>query len=94
MASRVASSLLHAVGLDELITSTALDYEELAFQLAQDSDRLYHMRRHLEDVKYSSPVFDTKRWVQNLEKGMLQVWQNYESGISLEDVTIEDRGVE
>ena len=52
------------------------------------------MRRHLEDVKYSSPVFDTKRWVQNLEKGMLQVWQNYESGISLEDVTIEDRGVE
>jgi predicted O-linked N-acetylglucosamine transferase (SPINDLY family) len=66
MSSRVAASLLHAAGLDELITTTLADYEELAATLAEDSEKLYAMRRHLENTRENSALFDTARWVRNL----------------------------
>jgi protein O-GlcNAc transferase len=66
MASRVAASLLHAAGLDELITSSYEQYEELAALLAEDPEKLYAMRRHLENTRDNSALFDTARWVRNL----------------------------
>ena len=38
--SRVAGSLLHAVGLPELVTSSLADYESLALAFARDSAAL------------------------------------------------------
>jgi predicted O-linked N-acetylglucosamine transferase (SPINDLY family) len=45
--SRMAGSLLHATGLDELITYTHTDYENLVVDLAQDRARLSSFRHQL-----------------------------------------------
>ena len=66
MASRVAASLLHAAGLDALVTTSLASYEELAATLAEDQEKLYGMRQHLENTRDNSALFDTARWVRNL----------------------------
>jgi protein O-GlcNAc transferase len=90
MASRVASSLLQSVGLEQLVYKDHLQYEEAAVSLAGDSEKLFGMRRHIERVRDTSAAFDTERWVRNLEKGLMGAWSNLESGNPFEDVTVED----
>jgi len=65
--SRMAGSLLHAVGLPELVTHTLADYEELAVALATDRVRLAELRRRLAGNRDSSPLFDTPRFVRDYE---------------------------
>jgi hypothetical protein len=58
-----------------LICRDLSEYEELAVSLAQDTHRLYEMRLHLEKSRDSCALFDTERWVRNLEQGMMKVWE-------------------
>jgi predicted O-linked N-acetylglucosamine transferase (SPINDLY family) len=67
-ASRMAGSLLHSIGLPELITTSLNDYEELAVSLANDRARLSSLKYCLATNKASSSVFDTPRFVRNLEQ--------------------------
>src|SRR5208282_2272488 len=46
-AGRVAASLLHAIGLPELVTHSIEDYEALALRLAKDPPLLEGYRNHL-----------------------------------------------
>lgn len=90
MASRVGASILNAVGLNELVCNSYIDYEELAVKLAEDSDRLYSMRTHLEQTRNSSAAFDTRRWVKNFETGLTGVWRRHETGQTPDHVEVED----
>ena len=90
MCSRVATSLLAGLGLSELSVSNLLDYENLAVSLAQDSERLFSYRRHIERAREESATFDTQRFVLNLEKGFATAWANFESGDPLTDVRVVD----
>ena len=90
MAARVGASLLLAAGLGELVTSTYVEYEELAVSLALNPSRLLSMRRHLEGTRDTSAAFDTARWVRNMERGLSQVWDRHAAGLSPEDVDVTD----
>ncbi len=66
-AARVAASQLQAVGLPELVTETAEEYEALAIVLAGDSARLKSLRSRLADNRATAPLFDTQRFARNIE---------------------------
>ena len=66
-ASRVAGSLLHAVGLGELACTTVDDYEAAAIALLNDAARLRALRQHLDDGRASFPLFDGARFAVDLE---------------------------
>jgi predicted O-linked N-acetylglucosamine transferase (SPINDLY family) len=66
-ASRVASSLLTAAGLPELITESWDDYESLALALARDPVRLDGLRQTLAAARATAPLFDTQRLARDLE---------------------------
>jgi len=66
-ASRMAGSLLNAVGLPELIVPDWLAYENKAVQLALQPAELESYRHRLQTSAKSSALFDTKRFVRNLE---------------------------
>jgi predicted O-linked N-acetylglucosamine transferase (SPINDLY family) len=66
-AGRVATSLLTAAGVPELIAQTAEDYEFLALALARDPARLGALREKLIANRTSAPLFDTPRLARNLE---------------------------
>lgn len=67
-ASRMAGALLTAAGLEELITYDQQSYEAKAIALAIAPDQCKRIRDHLEQVKESGVLFDTKRFALNLEK--------------------------
>ena len=72
-ASRMAGSLLRAVDLPELITFNFADYEERAVALAADPDRIAAMKHQLDANRLSCALFDSPRFVRNLETVLRQV---------------------
>ncbi|MDM8523367.1 tetratricopeptide repeat protein [Desulfococcaceae bacterium HSG8] len=79
-ASRVASSVLTAVGLPELVTYTPEEYESLAVRLANAPDELRAIRMKLEKNRLTEPLFDTQKFTRNLEKVYKQMWEIFLSG--------------
>ena len=65
-ASRVAASLLRAVGLPDLAVDNGEDYEEIAVRLAQDREALCDIRDHLWDNRRDLPLFDNTRFTSEL----------------------------
>jgi protein O-GlcNAc transferase len=65
--ARVAGSLLHAIGLPELIADSLEGYEELAVALVQDPARLQALKAKLAINKTTHALFDTDRFCSNLE---------------------------
>jgi predicted O-linked N-acetylglucosamine transferase (SPINDLY family) len=80
-ASRVAASLLNAVGLPGLITGSSAEYEALAIALAKDPARLSGIRKTLADNRASAPLFDGKLIARHLEAGYEAIWARYQSGL-------------
>jgi predicted O-linked N-acetylglucosamine transferase (SPINDLY family) len=65
--ARVAGSLLHAIGMPELVAETAEDYEALALALAVDPARLAALKARLVRNRLTTPLFDTERTVRDIE---------------------------
>ena len=80
-AARVAGSLLNAVGLSELITTSADRYEALAIELATQPQRLGALRARLADNRLRAPLFDTALFTRHLEDAYLQMYQRFQQGL-------------
>lgn len=79
-ASRVASSLLHAVNLPELVTDTPDAYRALAVSLARHPERLAHLRSHLLSQRDQLPLFDTPRLARAIEHAYAHMHQRQRDG--------------
>ena len=79
-ASRVAGSLLHAVGLPELVTHSLEEYEALALKLATHPDVLDEINRKLAQNRQSSPLFDSDRFRHNIEAAYTKMWSLWQQG--------------
>jgi predicted O-linked N-acetylglucosamine transferase (SPINDLY family) len=66
-ASRMAGSLLNAANLPDLITYNAKDYEDAAIALARSPQRCLQIRQQLSAVRERGALFDTPRFVRDLE---------------------------
>ncbi|HUH95674.1 MAG TPA: tetratricopeptide repeat protein [Casimicrobiaceae bacterium] len=65
--ARVAASVLTAIGLPELITTSADEYERVAVELATYPGRLAALRQKVADNRLSTPLFDTARFTRSIE---------------------------
>ncbi len=73
--ARVAASLLHAVGLPELITHSLVEYEEWAVRLATQPTELAALRDKLAYNRLRTPLFDTERFTRHLERAYELMWE-------------------
>jgi protein O-GlcNAc transferase len=80
LASRVGASLLHAIGLPELIAKTLEDYETTAIALARDTNALSTIRNTLARNRTRAALFDTNRLTRNLEAAFAQMRERAEQG--------------
>ncbi|MBF0126708.1 MAG: tetratricopeptide repeat protein [Magnetococcales bacterium] len=78
--SRIAASLLHGVGLPELVTGSWEEYFELAVALARDPVRLQGLRERLWVNRLTHPLFDTERFARDLERICERMWQDHGAG--------------
>jgi predicted O-linked N-acetylglucosamine transferase (SPINDLY family) len=79
-ASRVAASLLFAMGLPELVTSSLSEYGELARDLAHDPERLAGIKAKLARNRDTSPLFDVARFTRHLESAYATMWERHSRG--------------
>jgi len=79
-AGRVAASLLHAVGLPELVTHALGEYEALAVRLAREPGRLGALRERLKSSRTTAPLFDSARFARHLEAAFTRMWERHRAG--------------
>ncbi len=80
-ASRMAASLLNAIDLPELITTTPQQYEALAVELATQPQRLQQIKHKLERNRLTAPLFDTPLFTRNIEAAYTRIYERYHSGL-------------
>jgi protein O-GlcNAc transferase len=76
-ASRMSSSILTAIGATHMVTHNMQEYQSLAVDLARDPARMDAIRRKIAKNRWTKPLFDTRRFVGNLEKAYRKMWQIY-----------------
>lgn len=72
-ASRMAGALLTAAGLPELVTDNPQAYADKAVALAMSGADCRHLREQLRRVRAEGALFDTPRFVRNLEQAFRQL---------------------
>ncbi len=90
-AGRVAASLLRAVNLPELVTTSEAAYERLAIDLAHDPARCQALRAHLQQVRHTAPLFDTVAFTQHLESAYTAIYQRHHAGLSPDHFNINPK---
>ena len=80
-ASRVAASLLIAIGLPELITSTQEEYEALAIELALNPKKLAEIKLRLVNNRLTTPLFDTPLFTKNIEAAYIKMMERYQANL-------------
>ncbi|OCQ96112.1 UDP-N-acetylglucosamine-peptide N-acetylglucosaminyltransferase [Nostoc sp. MBR 210] len=86
--SRVAASMLMAVGLPELVTNSLEAYEQLAIHLATYPEKLQQIKQKLAQNRTTYPLFDTPLYTRNLEQAYRTMWEIYASGQPARAITI------
>jgi len=88
LAARVAASLLNAVGLPELITTTQEQYETLAIDLAANPRRLATIAEKLQRNRLTAPLFDTDLFARHLEDAYMQMYERHQAGLSPAEIYV------
>jgi protein O-GlcNAc transferase len=79
-AGRVAASLLHALDLPELVTSSLQDYENRALRLATTPALLAGIKAKLATHRASAPLFNIDRFRRHIEGAYTAMWERYQLG--------------
>ena len=87
-ASRVAASLLQALGLPELITASRDEYESLAHALASAPERLSELKQKLARNLRTQPLFDTARFTRHIEAAYAAMWQRHRHGLAPDHIEV------
>ena len=80
-AGRVAASLLNAIGLGELIATTARQYEEIAIELAINPETLAAIKTKLANNRLSTPLFDTQLFTRHIENAYEAMYERHRTGM-------------
>lgn len=88
LASRVGASLLTAVGLEEMIANSIEEYQSIMIRCATDSKWFLNLKRRLLANRATSTLFDTRRWVKNLEVGLTEAVYTYRNNKCKSDIHV------
>ena len=80
-AGRMASSLLNAIGLPELITNSQEGYEALAIDLAMNPLKYADVKFKLSNNRLTTPLFDTHLFTKNIETAYIKMYEQIQSGL-------------
>jgi len=87
-AARVGASLLNAIGLPELVTTTPEQYEATAIELASNPARLAEFKDRLHRNRLAMPLFDTEQFTRHLENAYTQMYERYQADLSPEHIYV------
>lgn len=88
-ASRVCSSILNSINLNELICTTVEEYKNKAIKLGNDRNEINKIKEKLEINLYKTALFDTKKFTKNIENAYKQAYNKYLLGNSLDHIYVK-----
>ena len=88
-ASRVAASLLKALRLPELITTSQEQYEAMAVALATTPELLSTIQQKLEANRFTTPLFDTEHFTIHLEAAYTKMIERHRAGLPPENIYVQ-----
>lgn len=89
--SRMATTLLFALGLDELVTESLEEYEERVIALASSPSALAALKAQLWTNRTTHPLFDIQMFVRHLEDAFRTMWNRHSAGDSPEGFDVVPR---
>ena len=78
--SRQTHAILNQIGLPQLSAKDADDYVRIAVELANDRERLAHLRATLRDRMRASPLLDVTGFTRQLEDTLIDLHRRVEAG--------------
>ncbi|MEC7864407.1 MAG: hypothetical protein VX890_00620, partial [Pseudomonadota bacterium] len=87
--SREAASVINAVNLPELITTTQEQYESLAIELATNPEKLKIIKDKLVDNLPTALLYDTPLFTKHLESAYLTMYERYQQGLEPDHIYVE-----
>ena len=88
-ASRVAASLLKAINLPELITTTQEQYESLAIELATNPEKIKIIKDKLVGNLATSALYNTPLFTKHLESAYLKMYDRYQQGLDPDHIYVK-----
>jgi protein O-GlcNAc transferase len=79
---KVAHSLLHAVGLPDMVTHNLNDFERRGIELANNSDLLGQVRIRLLEQRHTKPLFDNELTTRKIEAAYKMMHERHLSGLA------------
>jgi protein O-GlcNAc transferase len=80
---------LKALGLPELITHSAEEYESLALKLALDASVLAGIKGKLAINRNTHPLFNSTRFACHMEAAYTVMWERYQRGKKPQSFDVE-----
>jgi predicted O-linked N-acetylglucosamine transferase (SPINDLY family) len=87
--SRVAASLLNAVNLPELITTSQEEYEALAIELATNPKKYKSLKDKLINNLPKAPLYDTPLFTRHIESAYKTMYERHREGLKPENIYVE-----
>ena len=87
---RVGASLLKAIDMPELITTTPEEYEAKAIDLATHPEKLAALKAKLAKNRLTTPLFNTKLYTKHFEAALTAMYQRYQAGLPPDHIEIKE----
>ncbi len=88
-ASRVAASILNAIGLPELITKNQKEYETTAIKLATEPQKLNCIKEKLKYNRLTTTLFNTPLFTKNIETAYTEIYKQYLANLPPENIYVD-----
>ena len=86
---RMATSLLYAVGMPELITTTEAEYEDTAVAIATTPGRAQALKDKLLRNRQTTPLFDLPAFALHIEAAYTAMYERSLAGLAPEHISVE-----
>jgi predicted O-linked N-acetylglucosamine transferase (SPINDLY family) len=88
--SRMSSSLLCAINMAELITSSTAQYESLAISLCEDKMKYDAIKRKIQQELPKSALFNIKRTTESIESAFSLIYNRSQKDMPIEHIFFDD----
>ena len=88
---RMAASVLEAISLPELITTTPEAYERMAVDLATHPEKLAAIRHKLAENRLTTPLFNTRLFTKHIEAAYIAMHERHQAGLAPDHIVIPNR---
>ena len=87
-ASRMAGSLLKAIGMPEMVTESAEDYEAVACALARDPGLMTATKTKLERNRSTHALFDTQLFTRHIEAAYIAMHERHQAALPADHIDV------